>query len=153
MISLLYAALGRLQAMRRTLAQSLELSAAEFAVVVALFRIESKPGVSIRSIADHLHVAAANVAVTVSKLEQMGWVTKTSDPTDSRALAVRLTAPARRRLNTFVDRLQLVNDAWFSGTTESELRAVISFFRHLIDQYEPALNIARELTRLAKIGA
>jgi hypothetical protein len=80
-------------------------------------------------------------------------VAKTSDPTDSRALAVRLTARARKRLNAFVDRLKLVNDAWFWGTTEPELRAVVSFFRHLIDQYEPALNIARELTRTAKTGA
>jgi DNA-binding MarR family transcriptional regulator len=148
MISLLYAALGRLQAMRRTLAESLDLGGAEFAVVIALFRIDSKPGVSIRSIADHLYVAAANVAVTVSKLEQMGWVAKTSNPTDSRALAIRLTSQARRRLNAYADRLRLVNDAWFWGTTEAECRAVISFFRHLIDQYEPALNIARELTRV-----
>ncbi|MGE3150210.1 MAG: MarR family winged helix-turn-helix transcriptional regulator [Pseudorhodoplanes sp.] len=148
MISLMYATLGRLQTMRRTLAHSLGLGSAEFAVVMALLRIEDVSGVSIRRIADDLYVAAANVTVTISKLEEMGWVIKSSDPTDSRALAIRLTPAARQRLSAFADRLHFVNDVWFQGTTRTELKAVVSFFRNLISQYEPALSVAREFANV-----
>jgi DNA-binding MarR family transcriptional regulator len=150
MISLMYAALGRLQTMRRTLAKSLGLSASEFAVIITLLRAQEGSGLRIRRIADELHVAAANVTVTVVKLEKMGWVAKTPDPKDSRAVAINLTPQARARLRAFANGLHQVNDIWFQGTTQQEFDAVFSFFRHLIYHYPPALNMARELARTAR---
>lgn len=146
MVGLMYAALGRLQTMRRTLARSMGLSSAEFAVVMAVRRLENESGVRIRRIADDLYVAAANVTATVGRLEESGWVVKTSDPTDSRALGVRLSKRARNRVNALLQELHFVNDVWFRGTTGEELQAIISFYRRLIAQYRAALNKARELT-------
>jgi DNA-binding MarR family transcriptional regulator len=147
MISVMYGALGRLQTMRRTLAESLGLGSAEFAVVMTLLRLENTTGVRIRRIADDLYVAAANITATVGRLEQTQWVIKTSDPNDSRALAVRLTPQARERLQGFTEQLHFVNDVWFEGTGASDLKSVISFFHRLIDRYEPALAAARSITR------
>lgn len=149
MISVMYGALGRLHTMRRTLAEGLGLGSAEFAVVLTLLRLENTGGVRIRRIADDLYIAAANITATVGRLEQMQWVVKTSDPKDSRALAVRLTPQARARLTAFASELHFINDIWFEGTTAGELKAVIAFFRRLIDHYEPALAAARSLMRSA----
>jgi DNA-binding MarR family transcriptional regulator len=146
----MYAALGRLQTMRRTLAQALGLSSSEFAVIITLLRAEQGTGLRIRRIADELYIAAANVTFTVLKLEKMGWVAKTADPIDSRAVAIKLTSHARARLSAFADNLHFVNDQWFRGTTRKEFEAVVSFFRHLIDHYQPALDAARELARTAQ---
>jgi DNA-binding MarR family transcriptional regulator len=147
MISVVYGALGRLQTMRRTLAEALDLGSAEFAVVMTLLRLESNTGVRVRRIADDLYVAAANITATVGRLEETNWVVKAPDPTDSRALAIRLTAEARQRLQNFADQLHLVNDVWFQGITSNDLRSVILFFHRLIDQYEPALAAARSIAR------
>lgn len=147
MISVMYGALGRLQTMRRTLAESLGLGSAEFAVVMTLLRLESTGGVRIRRIADDLYVAAANITATVGRLEETQWVVKTSDPNDSRALAVRLTPQSRERLHQFTEQLHFVNDVWFEGTNVSDLKSVILFFHRLIDRYEPALAAARSIAR------
>jgi len=149
LISLMYAAIGRLTVMRRALAQSLELSSAQFAVVLSLLRLGPLGGVKIRDIADDLSVEAANVTVTVAGLETLGWVVKTSDPKDSRALAIQLTADARKRMEVFSGRLHLVNDRWFQGTSRDDLTTVIAFFRRLIARYGSALHAAGELGSLA----
>src|SRR5262249_58156919 len=122
-------ALGRLQTMRRTLAQALGLSSSEVAVIITLLRLDDGSGLRIRRIADELYVAAANVTVTVLKLEKGGWVAKTPDPLDSRAVAIKLTPQARTRLGEFAVNLHFVNDLWFRGTTRKQLEPAASFFR------------------------
>jgi DNA-binding MarR family transcriptional regulator len=149
LISLMYAALPRLQTMRRTLARTLDLSSSEFAVIITLFRAEDRAGLRIRRIADELHVAAANVTATVVQLEKAGWVAKTPDPKDSRAVAISLTQQARTRLSAFAESLHDVNDVWFRGTTREEFKAVVSFLRHLIYRHQSALTAAKELPRLS----
>jgi hypothetical protein len=86
MISLLYAALPRLQRMRRTLARTLNLNSSEFAVIISLLRAEDRTGLRIRRVADELHVASTQVTATIVKLERMGWLDRTSDPKDNRAV-------------------------------------------------------------------
>ena len=151
LISLMYAAVGRLTVMRRTLAQSLGLSSAQFAVVLCLLRLGARGGVKIRDIADDLSAEAANITVTVGSLETLRWVAKTSDPADSRAVAVQLTAQARKRMEDFSARLHLVNDRWFQGTSRDELTTVMAFFRRLIARYGSALSAAQELGDLTPL--
>jgi DNA-binding MarR family transcriptional regulator len=136
--------------MRRHLAESLGLNGSEFAVVITLLRTAKKKGLRVRSIADELHVAAANVTATVARLERSGWVIKRPDPEDSRAISIQLTAIAQARMNAFADALQSVNDIWFQDTTKGEFRAVVSFFKHLIERYPAALAVARELRRKSR---
>lgn len=150
MIALMYATLGRLQTMRRHLASALGLNASEFAVVITLQRTAKDGGLRVRSIADELHVAAANVTATVAKLERAGWVTKGHDPDDNRAISIQLTRHARAKMNAFADVLHSVNDVWFEDTTEKEFRAVVSFFKHLIGRYPAAVGLARGLRRKLK---
>jgi DNA-binding MarR family transcriptional regulator len=147
MIALMYATLGRLQTLRRFLAHSLGLSSSEFAVVITLLRASHGTGMRIRRIADELYVAAANVTATVVKLERMGWVTKKPDDSDSRAVSIQLTQKARAKLNGFAGTLNSVNNIWFQGTTAGEFKAVVTFFKHLIEHYGPALHVARENAR------
>jgi DNA-binding MarR family transcriptional regulator len=151
MISLMYASLARLQTMRRTLAKFLHLSSSEFAVIITLLRADhGGAGLRIGRIAGELHVAAANVTATVARLERIGWLTKSPDPNDSRAVAVRLTNQGHARLGLLADKLHVVNDLWFKGMTKAEFKAVVSFFRRLVRQYPPALNAARGLGRVSR---
>jgi len=145
MIALMYATLGRLQTMRRHLANALDLNASEFAVVITLLRTSKDGGLRVRSIADELHVAAANVTATVAKLERSGWISKKPDPKDNRAISIQLTRHARGKMQSFADALHSVNDVWFQDTTDQEFRAIVVFFKHLIRRYPAAVAIARGL--------
>jgi DNA-binding MarR family transcriptional regulator len=152
MIALMYAALARFHTMRRMLAKSLQLSSAEFAVIITLYRAREKHGLRVRQIADELFVAATNVTATITNLERAGWVLKSPDPRDSRAVAIQLAPKAKQRLNRFAARLLWVNDLWFQGTTKNEFTAVLTFLRHVIAQYPPAIDAARELVQQSKAG-
>jgi DNA-binding MarR family transcriptional regulator len=145
MIALMYATLGRLQTMRRHLANALDLNASEFAVVMTLLRAVKEGGLRVRAIADELHVAAANVTATVAKLERSGWIVKKPDHTDNRAISIQLTRHARNKLESFADGLHSVNDVWFQDITNYEFRAVVTFFKNLIRRYPAAVGLARGL--------
>jgi DNA-binding MarR family transcriptional regulator len=145
MISLLYASAARLHGMRRAFAKSLGLSSAEFAVVMATYRLEGAKGPRIRELSDHLHVAAANVTSTVVQLEKAGWVRKVRDPRDSRALGIQLTPAGRSKVKAFSDQLYRLNDVWFAGMDVDELRTVLRFFRRIMRNYPAAAGVAPTL--------
>jgi DNA-binding MarR family transcriptional regulator len=149
MIALMHAMFGRLQTIRRFLAKALGLSSSEFAIVITLQR-NPESGLRIRSIAEELHVAAANVTATVTKLERSGWVIKGPDRQDSRAVSIQLSRKAKEKMIAFASMLHSVNDIWFEGTTSPEFNAVVTLFRRLIDQYPPAIEAAKSLDRRAK---
>ena len=96
------------------------------------------------TIADHLHVAAAQVTAIVMKLEAAGWVEKSTDPADNRAVSLRMTPLAFERLNAFAPTLRSVNDRWFDGMSGAELIVVTDFLRRLVRQFEPAVAMAKE---------
>lgn len=144
LIALLFAASGRLQAMRRELSKALSVSIAEFSVLTALMHLQQQGNVRVRTIADHLHVAAAQVTAIVMKLEASGWVEKSTDPADNRAVSLRMTPLAFERLNAFAPTLRRVNDRWFEGMSAAELIVVKDFLRRLVRQFEPAVAMAKE---------
>lgn len=144
LIALLFAASGRLQAMRRELSKALSVSIAEFSVLTALMHLQQQGNVRVRTIADHLHVAAAQVTAIVKKLEASGWVEKSTDPADNRAVSLRMTPLAFERLNALAPTLRRVNDRWFDGMSAAELIVVKDFLRRLVRQFEPAVAMAKD---------
>jgi DNA-binding MarR family transcriptional regulator len=139
---LMFAALGRFQVIRRTFARALNLSSSEFAVVISLHDLKDGQGIRIRELADNLHVAAANVTATVKKLETRGWVVKALDPTDSRALSIKLDKASRKRLDRFFETIHPVNKIWFAHVTQQDKSTTKKFFSFLIEQYPAALHQA-----------
>ena len=145
LIALLYATSGRLQAMRRDLAKALGVSVAEFSLLTGLMYLERQQDrIRIRTVADHLRVSGAQVTTIIGKLQSGGWVDKSSDPEDSRAVSLTLTDKTRERLSAFAPFLRDVNDRWFAGTGKEEVDAVRTFLHRLIRQYESASLRARE---------
>ena len=144
--ALLYATSGRLQAMRRDLARALGVSVAEFSVLTGLMYLErQQERIRIRTVADHLRVSGAQVTAIIRKLQTGGWVNKSRDPEDSRAVSLTLTNTTRKRLAEFAPFLREVNDRWFAGTRKEEVDAVRTFLHRLVRQYNGASLRARDL--------
>jgi DNA-binding MarR family transcriptional regulator len=140
--SLLYAAMGRFQQVRRTFASALALTPAEFAIVMSLHRLNRA---RVRELSEDIHVAAANVTASLKALENKGWIVKRPDPRDVRALSIELTDVSRRRLDKFFLAIHPVNEIWFRGTGASDHVIVKRFLTQLIEQFPPALREARSL--------
>jgi DNA-binding MarR family transcriptional regulator len=143
LVSLMYAAAGRLQSMRRELARSLNIGAAELSVLLTLYGSPNNGGMRIKEIADNLHIAAANVTASVNTLERQNWIGKASDRRDSRAILVSLTAEGRERLDRFASKLRSVNDIWFADISAREYSHVTRFLKRIISQFDSAFYAAK----------
>ena len=75
----LFAAAAGMQSLRRALAKSVGLSAAEFSVLLATWYLQRQEPVGITAIARHLHVASAHVTAEVGNLVSAGLIKKSQD--------------------------------------------------------------------------
>jgi DNA-binding MarR family transcriptional regulator len=130
----LFAAASGMQSVRRALGKATGLSGSEIAMLLAIRRLSAEGQVSVRSIAEHLHVAGPHATTEVGKLAEAGLVAKATNPNDSRAVDVTLTAEGRRRLRRLMPLVRRANDVLFEGMSPEEMRHVHRFLRRLIAQ-------------------
>ena len=139
----LFAASAGMLALRRALATSVGLSAAEYAILLATWHLQKKGDVGINTLAGQLHVAAANVTAEVGKLVKKGILDKQPHPKDSRAVRIRLTADGTAILHELTPLLRRINDRLFFGNKSRDMDAVANFLRHIADE-TPTLDPSGE---------
>jgi DNA-binding MarR family transcriptional regulator len=128
--------------LRHRLAATLELSAAGHSVMLGLWHCERRGSTSVRSLADHLHVAAAHVTAELGKLARAGLVIKRPSASDRRAVNVQLTHKGHALLDRLAPLLREVNLSLFANVRYGEMLTVQRFFRLLIEQAPEAIGIA-----------
>jgi DNA-binding MarR family transcriptional regulator len=139
----MYGAMSLLRLLRQEIASVLSLSAAEYSVLLAVWYLERGNDLTLRAIADHLHVAAAYVTTEVARLVDKGLLRKRPDPVDRRAVGVELTASAREMLAPLAPMLKEVNASLFAGVAVHELESVHRFFSAIIANGYDAIGTAR----------
>jgi DNA-binding MarR family transcriptional regulator len=150
-----YAAISMMRILRQEIASTLSLTSAEYSVLLAVWYLERKKEITVRAIADHLHVAAAYVTSEVSRLVAKGLLTKTRDKLDRRAVSVGLTKRARDLLARLERILGDVNRPLFSGLSFRDLASVHRFLRAIIENGSDAIRAAQRFesgTRRRRIG-
>jgi DNA-binding MarR family transcriptional regulator len=98
---------------------------------------------TLRAIADHLHVAAAYITTEVARLVDKGMLTKKPDRFDRRAVAVELTPASQQLLSRLGPMLRDINDPLLAGISVRDLDTVHRFFRGVISHGYDAVNVAR----------
>ncbi len=136
-----YAAISMMRLLRHEIASTLSLTSAEYSVLLAVWYLARKEEITVRAIADHLHVAAAYVTSEVSGLVARGFLTKRRDKLDRRAVGVGLTKAARDLLSRLEQILRDVNRPLFSGLSVQDLATVHRFLRAIIDNGPDAITI------------
>jgi DNA-binding MarR family transcriptional regulator len=139
----LYAAMAMMRLLRQEIASALSLTSAEYSVLLAVWYLERKRDITLRAIADHLHVAAAYVTSEVARLVDKGLLTKKRDAVDRRAVGVGLTKNARDLLQHLAPMLRDVNSPLFAGLYYRDLATVHRFLRSIIDHGYDAIRIAQ----------
>jgi DNA-binding MarR family transcriptional regulator len=142
----LFAATAGMQSLRRALAKSVGLSAAEFSVLLATWHLQKKGRVGITAVARHLHVAAAHVTAEIGKLVQKGFIKKTQDANDTRAVTLVLTRKGEGILAAPAPLLRRINDRLFSGNTANAISVVAKFLRHVADESANSIRMARNFS-------
>ena len=139
----MYAAMSLMRLLRQEIASVLSLSSAEYSVLLAVRYLERGDDMTLRAIADHLHVAAAYVTAEVGRLVDKGLLTKKPDPLDRRAVSVELTAASRDLLSRLGSMLHDINDPLLAGLSLHDLDTVHRFFRGIISRGYDAIDVAR----------
>jgi DNA-binding MarR family transcriptional regulator len=139
----LFAATAGMQSLRRALAKAVELSAAEFSVLLATWHLQKKGRVGVTAVARHLHVAAAHVTSEIGKLVEKDFVKKTQDSRDTRAVTLVLTRKGEAVLARLAPLLRRINDRLFSGNTTNAVGVVAKFLKHVADESANSVRMAR----------
>jgi MarR family transcriptional regulator, organic hydroperoxide resistance regulator len=143
----LFAAVGGMHSLRRALASSVGLSAAEFSIVLATWHLQKRGRVGISTIAKHLHVAAAHVTAEVGQLVARGVLKKKPHPHDTRAVSVGLTHQGRKILTRLVPLLRGINNRLFSGNDASDVVVLSRFLKQLAGESANAIRVASTYAR------
>jgi DNA-binding MarR family transcriptional regulator len=139
----MYAAMSLMRLLRQQIASALSLSSAEYSVLLAVWYLERGNDLTLRAIADHLHVAAAYVTAEVGRLADKGLLTKRPDPVDRRAISVELTAASRELFAPLAPLLRDVNAPLLAGISLDDLDIVHRFFKGIIANGYEAIGVAR----------
>ena len=139
----LFAATAGMQSLRRALAKSVGLSAAEFSVLLATWHLQKKGRVGVTAVARHLHVAAAHATSEIGKLVEKDFIKKTQDSRDTRAVTLVLTRKGEAILSRLAPLLRRINDRLFSGNTAKAVSVVAKFLKHVADESANSVRMAR----------
>jgi DNA-binding MarR family transcriptional regulator len=139
----LYAAVAGMQSLRRALARSVGLSAAEFSILLAIWHLQKHREVGITTIARHLHVAAAHITAEVGKLVDARLVKKTRHPQDTRAVNLALTKKGESILNNLVPLLRRINDRLFLFDSSTGVAVVSKFLKHVASESANSVRMVR----------
>jgi DNA-binding MarR family transcriptional regulator len=142
----LFAATAGMLSLRRALAKSVGLSAAEFSVLLATWHLQKKGRVGVTAVARHLHVAAAHVTSEIGKLVEKDFIKKTQDSEDTRAVTLVLTRKGEGILATLAPLLRSINDRLFSGNPANAVGVVAKFLKHVADESANSVRMARNFS-------
>lgn len=145
----LFAAVAGMHSLRRALASSVGLSAAEYSVVLATWHLQKKNMVGISTIAKHLHVAAANVTAEVGQLVGKGLLNKRPHPSDTRAVVIELTEDGKNILARLTPLLRRINDRLFSGNKPKDIAILSKFLQRLADESANSIRMAQAFAHQA----
>ncbi len=137
----LYGAIAIMRILRSKIANTAELSSAGFSVLLAVWHLERHGDLTVKAIADHLHVAAAHVTAEIGKLVTAGLLTKAAHPSDKRAVGIALTKAGRDLFHRVMPMLREINDHLFAGTSYGEMTLVHRFLGRIIEQGHTAVRV------------
>src|SRR5262245_2088657 len=97
---------ARLEDVRGHLASSMGVSAPQYSVLRAVAALQGPDGVSVGSVADHLHVSSAFIAAQSRGLVSQDLLDKQEDETDRRISRLSLTRKGERLVDEVVERVR-----------------------------------------------
>lgn len=93
-------------------------------------------GLTISQLCAQTSLANTTLTSMLDRMEQSGLIVRTPSPTDRRALLIRLTDKARA-LREDYDRIsQRMNDLYYLGFTEEEVRQLESYLERILNNLQ-----------------
>ncbi|TGQ89089.1 MarR family transcriptional regulator [Mesorhizobium sp. M8A.F.Ca.ET.208.01.1.1] len=131
--------LGKLTVCREAFGRQIGLTGSQFAVLFGVAYRQGEQGVTIKRLAQYVHLAPTHVTTEVGRLIRGGLLVKRSSDDDRRSVLVSLTAEGEKTVKSVAPFVTKVNDVLFEGMTAADLASAESLFTRLSRNSELAL--------------
>lgn len=145
----LFAFLARHEAIREGHGAYIGLAGVEFTVLIAINHLSDRGDVSVRTVAEHLHLSGAFVTTVTNKLLRRGLISKEADPSDRRRVCLRVTVAGRALLEKLAPRQRQLNDVQFGCLSARDFRTLLTLVDRLVESSDRAFALQRYLGETA----
>lgn len=145
----LFAFGSRHEAMRAGHGARIGLTGIEYTFLISIRHLEDAGDVSVKLLADHLHLSGPFATTMVGKLITRGLVTKEVDPADRRRVCLKVTPRGYDLLSQLAPTQRQVNDVQFGCLTRNEFHTLNELLEKLIASGDEALALQSYVSRQA----
>jgi DNA-binding MarR family transcriptional regulator len=117
-------------------------------MLISIGHLAAEGDVSVKDVADHLHLSGAFTTVITNKLLSKGLIEKAGHPVDKRRLCLTVTARGRDMLDRLAPVQRKVNDVQFGCLTAKEFALLADMVERLVKSSEQAMALQRYLSDL-----
>ncbi len=144
----LFGFLGRHSAIREGHGAVIGLAGIEYTMLISIGHLAAEGDVSVKDVADHLHLSGAFTTVITNKLLNKGLIEKAGHPVDRRRLCLTVTARGRDMLDRLAPIQTQVNDVEFGCLTAREFALLADIVERLVKSSKQAMALQRYLSDL-----
>jgi DNA-binding MarR family transcriptional regulator len=137
----LFGFLARHERIRSGHAKVVGLAGIEYTALISIAHLATEGCVSIKRLADHLHLSGAFITSTVGRLVRLGLVHKRTDPRDRRRVALTVSAKGHALLEKLAPTQRRVNDVEFGCLDRGEFQLLIDIVDRLIERGDRAVAL------------
>ncbi len=142
----LFGFLARHSSVREGHAALIGLAGIEYTMLISIGHLSADGNVSVKDVADHLHLSGAFTTVITNKLLQKGLIEKAGHPVDKRRLCLSVTARGREMLERLAPIQRQVNDVEFGCLSAKEFASLVDMVERLGTSSEQAMALQRYLS-------
>jgi MarR family transcriptional regulator, organic hydroperoxide resistance regulator len=129
-----------MQSVRDHVASRIGISGPQYSILMAIAEMQNDVGVSVKRVAEHLHVSGAFVTVESGKLLKLGYLEKRPNPEDRRGVRLTLSAKGAEETRLVLPELCQINDVFFGGLGKNAFEVLADIAAGMITPAEEALR-------------
>ncbi|CAM4304073.1 MarR family transcriptional regulator [Erysipelothrix inopinata] len=97
-----------------------------------LFELEERPGITQKELVDALHVSKETVSITLSRLENAGFIQRVVTENDRRKKSLFLSAKGEKVVEQLHTDFNMINNLMFVNLSENEKLVLEELFEKMI---------------------
>lgn len=132
---------ARVERIRARFGKLIGISGIQYTILISILRLQALHDVSVRILADHLHLSGAFVTIETNKLLGLGLIEKAPDQNDQRRVRLRVTAKGRRLLGRLAPTQRKANDVLFEVLTADQFAFLCSLLPRLVKSADRSLRL------------
>ena len=144
---------GTLIDARKLLGAAMGVSSPQYNILMIVAEYDSQGGITVRDVAQRLHVSGAFVTIEASRLTKERLVRKRPNPKDKRSVLLHMTPEGGERIRQLIPSLQRFNNQLFQDVSKDEFQMMSSIVARLIANCEEAVSDYQRTSRHARKAA